>query len=172
MTREEKNQQIAVLADKIQETPVFYLADISELDAEATSKLRRECHKKSISLQVVKNTLLKKALEKSEDENYTPIFDILKGNTSIMFADTANAPAKLIKEFRKKNDKPILKAAYFDQETYLGDEQLEMLAALKSKEELLGDIVTLLQSPAKNVVSALKSSGSTLSGILKTLENK
>jgi len=171
MTREEKNQQIAVLTEQIQETPVFYLADISELDAEATSKLRRECHKSNISLKVVKNTLLKQALDKVEGD-YAVMTDILKGNTSIMFAEAANAPAKLIKEFRKKSDKPILKAAYIDKETYLGDDQLDMLAALKSKEELIGEIVTLLQSPAKNVISALSSGGSKLSGILKTLENK
>jgi len=171
MTREEKNQQIAVLAGKIQDNPVLYLADISALDAEKTSKLRRECHKSNISLQVVKNTLLKQALEKI-DGDYTILNDVLKGNTSIMLAEAANAPAKLIKEFRKKSDKPILKAAYFDQEAYIGDDQLDMLASLKSKEELLGEVITLLQSPAKNVISALSSSGSTLSGILKTLENK
>ncbi len=171
MTREEKNQQIAVLSEKIEQSPVFYLADVSDLDAESTGKLRRECHKNNIKLQVVKNTLLKKALDNVEGD-YTVLNDILKGNTSIMFAEAANAPAKLIKEFRKKNDKPILKAAYFDQETYLGDDQLDMLASLKSKEELIGEIITLLQSPAKNVISALKSSGSKLSGILKTLENK
>ena len=171
MTREEKNQQIAVLTEQIQESPVFYLADISELDAETTSKLRRECHKSNISLKVIKNTLLKQALDKVEGD-YAVMTDILKGNTSIMFAEAANAPAKLIKEFRKKSDKPILKAAYIDKETYLGDDQLDMLAALKSKEELIGEIVTLLQSPAKNVISALSSGGSKLSGILKTLENK
>ena len=171
MTKEEKNQFIDVLDKSIQENSNFYLADISGLSAEESSNLRRLCFKREVSLQVVKNTLLKKALEKN-DSNYEELYDVLKGNTSIMFTDAANAPAKVIKEFRKKYDKPVFKAAHLDASFYIGEEYLDTLSELKSKNELIAEIVALLQSPAKNVISSLQSGGSKLSGIVKTLAER
>jgi len=171
MTKEEKNQFIDVLDKSIQENSNFYLADISGLSAEESSNLRRLCFKREVSLQVVKNTLLKKALEKN-DSNYEELYDVLKGNTSIMFTDAANAPAKVIKEFRKKHDKPVFKAAHLDASFYIGEEYLDTLSELKSKNELIAEIVALLQSPAKNVISSLQSGGSKLSGIVKTLAER
>ena len=171
MTKEEKNQFIDVLDKSIQENSNFYLADISGLSAEESSNLRRLCFKREVSLQVVKNTLLKRSLEKN-DSNYEELYDVLKGNTSVMYSETGNAPAKVIKAFRKKSDKPLLKGAFIEETIYLGDEQLDMLVDIKSKEELLGEIVGLLQSPAKNVISALKSGGGTIAGIIKTLSEK
>jgi large subunit ribosomal protein L10 len=171
MTKKEKNQFIDVLDKSIQENSNFYLADISGLSAEESSNLRRLCFKREVSLQVVKNTLLKKALEKN-DSNYEELYDVLKGNTSIMFTDTANAPAKVIKEFRKKHDKPVFKAAHLDASFYIGEEYLDTLSELKSKNELIAEIVALLQSPAKNVISSLQSGGSKLSGIVKTLAER
>ena len=171
MTKEEKNQFIDVLDKSIQEHSNFYLADISGLSAEESSNLRRLCFKREVSLQVVKNTLLKKALEKN-DSNYEELYDVLKGNTSIMFTDAANAPAKVIKEFRKKHDKPVFKAAHLDASFYIGEEYLDTLSELKSKNELIAEIVALLQSPAKNVISSLQSGGSKLSGIVKTLAER
>ena len=171
MTKEEKNQFIDVLDKSIQENSNFYLADISGLSAEESSNLRRLCFKREVSLQVVKNTLLKKALEKN-DSNYEELYDVLKGNTSIMFTDAANAPAKVIKEFRKKHDKPVFKAAHLDASFYIGEEYLDTLSELKSKNEIIAEIVALLQSPAKNVISSLQSGGSKLSGIVKTLAER
>ena len=171
MTKEEKNQFIDVLDKSIQENSNFYLADISGLSAEESSDLRRLCFKREVSLQVVKNTLLKRALEKN-DSNYEELYDVLKGNTSIMFTDAANAPAKVIKEFRKKHDKPVFKAAHLDASFYIGEEYLDTLSELKSKNELIAEIVALLQSPAKNVISSLQSGGSKLSGIVKTLAER
>ena len=171
MTKEEKNQFIDVLDKSIQENSNFYLADISGLTAEESSALRRLCFKREVSLQVVKNTLLKKALERN-DSNFEDLYDVLKGNTSIMFTDVANAPAKLIKEFRKKHDKPVFKAAHLDAAFYIGEEYLDTLSDLKSKDELIAEIIMLLQSPAKNIISSLQSGGSTLSGIIKTLSER
>ena len=171
MTREEKSQVIDVLTTKLTEGNIIYLADISGLNALDTSNLRRACFKANIKLAVVKNTLLEKAMEKS-DKDFGELPEVLKGNTSLMFSDTGNAPAKVIKEFRKKSDKPVLKGAYVEEAIYVGDDQLEMLVNIKSKEEVIGDIISLLQSPAKNVVSALQSGGNKLSGILKTLSEK
>lgn len=171
MTREEKSRVIEDLTAQLAGTNVIYVADISGLDAETTSNLRRACFKAGIKLEVVKNTLLEKAMETSEN-NYGDLPTILKGNTSIMIAEIGNSPAKVIKEFRKKSDRPVLKGAYIDEAVFIGDEQLEALASLKSKEEVIGDIIGLLQSPAKNVVSALKSSGGKLAGIIKTLSEK
>ena len=171
MTREEKNQVIDNLAQQISEAKHFYLADISELNAEDTSSLRRKCFEKDIKLLVVKNTLFRKALEKCEN-NYEELYDVLKDSTSIMFTETGNVPARLIKEFRKERDKPMLKAAFVEESFYIGDEQLDFLTTIKSKEELIGDLILLLQSPAKNVLSALQSSGGKLAGILKTLSEK
>lgn len=171
MTREEKSQVIEALTLKLTEGNVIYLADISGLNALDTSNLRRACFKANIKLAVVKNTLLEKAMEKS-DKDFGDLPSTLKGNTSIMMCDTGNAPAKLIKEFRKKSDKPLLKGAYIEEAIYVGDDQLDTLVNIKSKEEVIGDIIAILQSPAKNVISALQSGGSKLSGILKTLSEK
>ena len=171
MRRDDKSKLIDSLAAQIDATPHFYLTDISDLNALDSSDLRRACFKSDVKLQVVKNTLLKKAFEKSE-KNLEEIYNTLVNNTSIMFSEVGNAPAKLIKEFRKKKDKPVLKAAYVEESIYVGDDQLENLANIKSKEELIGDIISLLQSPAKNVVSALQSGGQTLTGVLETLSKK
>jgi large subunit ribosomal protein L10 len=171
MNKQEKNQMIEVLDGMLNDNNNFYLADISGLTAEENSALRRLCFKRDVSLQVVKNTLLKKAFEKNESD-FTELYDVLVGNTSIMQAEAGNAPAKVIKEFRKKNDKPLLKAAHIEESLYIGDENLSALADLKSKDELIGDIITLLQSPAKNVISSLQSGGNKLSGIVKALEER
>ena len=171
MTREEKSKVIEDLTAQLADTSTIYIADISGLDAGTTSNLRRACFKANVKLAVVKNTLLTKAMEAS-DKDFGDLPTTLKGNTSIMIAETGNAPAKVIKEFRKKNEKPILKGAFIDEAIYVGDEYLDALSNIKSKEEVIGDIVGLLQSPAKNVVSALKSSGGKLAGILKTLSEK
>ena len=172
MTKEEKSQYIEELSNKLADSGVFYLADTAELSVEAINAIRRKCYNNNIELRVVKNTLLEKALDRIEDRDYSELYGVLAGPTSIMFAEVGNAPAKLIKDFRKKNDKPILKAAYIDEGIYVGDDQLEFLSAIKSKEELIGEIIGLLQSPAKNVISALKTGGSTIAGILKTLEER
>ncbi len=171
MRREEKNAIIDDLTQKLQQYNHFYLTDISSLNAEKTSQLRRKCFEKDVKLIVVKNTLFRKALEKSE-KDFGNIFDILKDSTSIMFCETANVPAKLIKEFRKTSDRPILKAAFVEESLYIGDEQVDVLSALKSKNELIADIIFLLQSPAKKVVSQLQTGGSILAGVVKTLSEK
>ncbi|MCB0452966.1 MAG: 50S ribosomal protein L10 [Aequorivita sp.] len=171
MTREEKSQVIETLTAQLSDNANIYLADISGLDAGNTSNLRRACFKAGVQLAVVKNTLLKKAMESSE-KDFGELTGILKGNTSLMFSETGNAPAKVIKEFRKKSDKPLLKGAYIQEAIFVGDNQLDSLVELKSKEELIGEIIGLLQSPAKNVVSALKSSGGKLAGIVKTLSER
>jgi len=173
MTRDEKNQSIETLSEKLNKSPNFYFTNMGGLNSEKTSELRRMCFKKEIGLQVVKNTLLKKAMEKSE-KDFEELFDILKGPTSVMFTEVGNAPAKLIKEFRKKykSEKPVLKGAYVAESAYIGENQLDILENIKSKDEMIGEIIALLQSPAKNVISALQSGGHKLSGILKTLSEK
>jgi large subunit ribosomal protein L10 len=171
MTRDEKNQVIDSLAQQLSASKHFYLADIAALNAEQTSKLRRKCFEKDIKLVVVKNTLLRKALEKV-GSGYAELFPVLKENTSLMLTEVSSDPAKLIKEFRREFPKPILKGAYVEESIYVGDNQLDALASIKSKEELIGDIILLLQSPAKNVVSALQSGGGKLAGIIKTLQDK
>ena len=171
MTREEKAQVIEQLKETLASSSTIYLADISGLNAGDTANLRRACFKAGIKLSVVKNTLLAKAMEASGTD-YGVLKDILKGNTSLMFSESGNAPAKVIKEFRKKSDKPMLKGAFVEEAIFVGDDQLDILTALKSKEELIGEIITLLQSPTKNVVSALQSGGGKLSGILKTLSER
>lgn len=170
MKREEKTIIINNLAEKLQQFAHFYVADIEALNAEKTAQLRKECFDKEVQLMVVKNTLLTKALE-SVGKADAELVATLKGNTSVFFTNTGNVPAKLIKEFRKSCEKPIIKAAYIDECTYVGD-CIDTLCAIKSKEELLGDIVGLLQSPAKNVISALQSSGQTISGLVKTLSER
>lgn len=171
MTREEKATVIEDLKSQLSDNSTIYLADISGLDAMTTSALRRACFKANIKLSVVKNTLLAKAMEASERE-FGELPEVLKGNTSLMFAEAGNAPAKLIKSFRRKSDRPLLKGAYIEEAIYVGDDTLETLVSIKSKEEVIGDIIALLQSPAKNVISGLKSGGGKLAGILKTLSEK
>jgi len=171
MTREEKSQVIKDLTAQLTENETIYLADISGLDAGSTSNLRRACFRAGVKLAVVKNTLLKKAMDKS-DKDFGELADVLKGNTSLMFSETSNAPAKVIKTFRKKSEKPLLKGAFIEEAVYIGDDQLNTLVDIKSKDELIGDIIGLLQSPAKNVISALKSSGGKLAGIVKTLSER
>ncbi|QDO92519.1 50S ribosomal protein L10 [Formosa sediminum] len=171
MTREEKSQVIEDLTAQLANNANIYLADISGLNAVTTSDLRRACFKANIKLAIVKNTLLEKAMEAS-DKEFGDLASVLKGNTSVMYSETGNAPAKVIKAFRKKSDKPLLKGAFIEEAVYIGDDQLDALVDIKSREELIGDIIGLLQSPAKNVVSALQSSGGKLTGILKTLSQK
>lgn len=171
MTKEEKAKAIATLTDALEDAKTLYLADIGGLNAVQTTALRRACFKADIQLTVVKNTLLGKAMEASE-KDFGELTEILKGNTSLMFSEAGNAPAKLIKEFRKKSDKPILKGAYIEESVYVGDDMIDTLVEIKSKEELIADVIALLQSPAKNVVSALQSGGGKLSGILKTLSER
>jgi len=155
MTREEKSIAIEDLTAQLADVNVVYLADISGLDADTTSNLRRACFKAGIKLEVVKNTLLEKAMQASDNE-YGDLSSVLKGNTSMFIADSANGPAKIIKEFRKKGEKPIFKGAYINQEIYIGDNLLDSLVAIKTKEEVIGEIIGLLQSPAKRVLAALQ----------------
>ncbi|GAB4507082.1 MAG: 50S ribosomal protein L10 [Allomuricauda sp.] len=171
MTREEKATVIKDLTAQLADNPNIYLADISGLNAVDTSNLRRACFKANIKLAVVKNTLLAKAMEAS-DKEFGELPEVLKGNTSLMLSETGNAPAKLIKNFRKKSDKPVLKGAFIEEAIYIGDNYLDALVEIKSKEEVIGDIIGLLQSPAKNVISGLKSGGGKLAGILKTLSER
>jgi large subunit ribosomal protein L10 len=172
MTKEQKAQYIDELAAELSTAGVFYLADTSELTVETINQLRRRCFQSDIRLKVVKNTLLAQAMSKVEGRDYGQLQEVLAGPTSIMFSEVGNLPAKIIKDFRKKSAKPILKGAFIDEAVFIGDNQLDMLVALKSKEELVGDIIGLLQSPAKNVVSALKGQGGKIAGILKTLEER
>ncbi|HPB13548.1 MAG: 50S ribosomal protein L10 [Bacteroidales bacterium] len=171
MRREEKNTIIDSLAEKLKEYSHFYLTDTAQLNAADTSALRRKCFENNIRLIVVKNTLLKRALEMSEG-NFEELYPVLKGTTSIMFSNTGNSPAKLIKEFRRQHDKPVLKGAYVQESVFIGDQMLDALVAVKTREELIGDIILLLQSPAKNVISALQSGGNKLHGVLETLSKK
>ncbi|MBQ2134046.1 MAG: 50S ribosomal protein L10 [Bacteroidales bacterium] len=173
MRKEDKAQIIESIAAQLKETPNFYVADIEGLNAEATSKLRRACFEKEIKLVVVKNTLFYKALEMNQVADYEQFASVLKGSTAVMFCNTANAPAKLIKEFSQDGGKPALKGASVQDCTYIGAENLETLVNIKSREELIGDIIGLLQSPAQNVISALTSQGGgKIAGIVKTLSEK
>ena len=171
MNREDKNQVIANLKGKLEENPHFYLTDISEMTVEDSNKLRGAFHEQGIRIEVVKNTLLKKAMD-AANTDYSELYDVLKGATSIMFTEVGNVPAKVIEKFRKSSEKPILKGAFVEECVYIGDDQVKVLSSIKSKDELIGDIIALLQSPTKNVISGLKGSGSKLSGILKTLSEK
>ncbi len=171
MTREEKLSVIQDLTVQLKDNNTIYLADISGLNAVSTTDLRRACFKANIKLAVVKNTLLAKAMEAS-DKDFGELPGVLKGNTSLMFSETGNAPAKLIQSFRKKSKIPLLKGAFIAEAIYIGDDQLDTLVNIKSREEMIGAIIGLLQSPAKNVISGLKSGGGKLAGILKTLSEK
>ncbi|SRR5690606_29661068 len=173
MTRAEKMTAIEELKEKFNNNSFFYLTDSSTLTVAQVNNLRRLCFEKGVEMKVVKNALAKQALSDApEEKGYEKLFDSLKGPTAIMFTQTANVPAKIIEEFRKEHEKPVLKAAYIDTSIFLGDDQVKTLSSLKSKEELIGEIIGLLQSPAKNVVSALKSGGSTIMGLLKALEER
>jgi large subunit ribosomal protein L10 len=171
MTKEEKNQLIDSLAEQLSSSSTIYITDISNLNSANTTRLRALCYKRNVHLQVVKNTLLKKAMEKTE-KDFSGLFSILNGPTSMMISDSGNVPAKLIKEFRRTSDKPIFKGAYVQEMIFVGDNQLDFLVALKSKNELIADVVALLQSPVRNVMSALQSGGQTLTGVLKTLSER
>ena len=171
MKREEKDQIISSIVDNLSKYNNFYITDISNLTVEKTNQLRRLCFNKDVKINVAKNSLIKKALERMEGD-YSPLFEALKGSSAIMYCDTGNVPAKVIKEFRRTSDRPLLKGAWIDSSVFIGDNNVDTLVALKSKAELVADIIALLQSPAKNVISALQSGGQKLSGILKTLEEK
>jgi large subunit ribosomal protein L10 len=168
MKRSEKYEIISSLTEQINLSTHFYLTDIEGLNADKTSSLRRLCNKQQVELVVVKNTLLRKALEAS-NKNAEELYDVLKGNTSVMFCENANVPAKLIKDFKKKNKMPILKGAYVQESVYVGENQLDVLVSIKSKNELLGEVIGLLQSPIKNVLGGLQSGGTIIHGVLKTL---
>ena len=172
MTREEKAKYIDELTAELTASNIFYLADTADLTVEVVNNLRRRCYQSNIRMRVVKNTLLEKAMDRTEGKDFGNLRSTLAGATSIMFSEVGNAPAKLIHEFRKKNPKPLLKGAYIDEAIFVGDDQLEMLVALKSREELIGDIIGLLQSPAKNVVSGLTGAGNKIASLLKTLEER
>lgn len=172
MRKEDKSVIIDEIAELLNKYPNVYIADTSALTVAKTNDLRRLCFNKGVKMLVAKNSLIEKAMIRNNEENYSGIFAALKGTSALMFSETGNVPAKLIKEFRKKGDKPSLKGAYIDTAIFLGDNQLDTLAAIKSKNELVGDIIALLQSPAKNVISGLKSSGGKLAGIIKTLSER
>lgn len=171
MKKEEKTQFINSLADRLSKSEFFYLTDISNLNAEKTSSLRRLCFKRNIELLMVKNTLLKKAMDKTE-KNYSEIHSILKGTTSLMFSEIPNDPAKLIKEFRKTSDRPILKGAFIQDMSVIGDDKIDFLINIKSKNELIADVIYSLKSPLNNVMSALNSGKHILAGVVKTLSEK
>jgi len=171
MRKKKKTDIINSLAGTLKEYSHFYLTDTAQLNAADTSDLRRKCFENQIKLVVVKNTLLKRALEQVGLE-CGELFPVLKGSTAVMFSNNGNTPAKMIRDFRKSHPKPLIKGAYIEESVYVGDNLLETLVALKSREELIGDIIMLLQSPAKNVISALQSGGSTIHGVLETLSKK
>jgi large subunit ribosomal protein L10 len=171
MNREQKGQIIEQLAQKLNEYKFIYITDVSTLNAQKTSELRRQFFNNGIEMEVAKNTLIEKAIEKT-DKNFGALVDTLKGNTALLFTEDAKLPAKIIKDFRKATNKPYLKGAFIDTDIFIGDDQLEALVKLKSKNELIGEVIGLLQSPAQNVISALQSSGGKLAGIVKTLSEK
>ncbi|MCB0685845.1 MAG: 50S ribosomal protein L10 [Saprospiraceae bacterium] len=172
MTKSEKQQAIKLLKRKFKKNSFFYLTDSSALSVAEVNDLRSKCYEKGVELKVVKNTLAIKAMQSlAKDRGYEKLFDALKGPTAIMFSETASTPAKIIKEFRKEHDKPVLKAAYIDTDVFHGDDQVEVLASLKSKEDVLGEIISLLESPIKSVLSAIDG-GSTIASLLTAIEEK
>ena len=171
MRKEDKLVIIDSILAELQACPNFYLTDVSDLNAEKTSQLRRQCFNSGIKMLVVKNTLLHKAMQQM-DKEYNELFDVLKGQTAVMLCETGNAPAKLIKNFRQKSDRPILKGAYIEECCYVGDDMIDTLCNVKSKNDLIADVIALLQSPMKNIISGLQSGGHKLSGILETLSEK
>jgi len=171
MNKEEKHDLVLALTEQMKEYGNFYITDTSNLTVAKINTIRRQCFESDITMKVAKNSLIKKAMEAAGGD-YTEMFDVLKGSSSILFSKSATAPAKLIKQLRKKGDKPVLKAAYIDSAIFIGDNQLDALTKLKSKEQLIGEIIGLLQSPAKNVISALQSGGNILAGVVKTLQER
>ncbi|MBC7743622.1 MAG: 50S ribosomal protein L10 [Flavobacterium sp.] len=171
MRKEEKQEVVLALTEQIREYGNFYITDTANLSVAKINAIRRKCYDSDIKMLVAKNTLIRKAME-AADGDFSEMFDVLKGSSSIMFSKSANAPAKLIKQLRKQGDKPVLKAAYIDSSVFIGDNQLDALVNLKSREELVADIIALLQSPAKNVISGLLSGGNKLAGIVKTLQER
>ena len=171
MRKEDKQVLIDFMLGKLQARPNFYLTDISDLNAEKTSQMRRQCFNSGVKLIVVKNALFQKAMERM-GKDYEGLYGVLKGSTAVMFCETGNAPAKLIKNFRKTNDRPILKGAFIEECCYIGDDMLDTLCNIKSKNDLIADVIALLQSPMKNVISALQSGGQKLSGVLETLSER
>ena len=173
-TRADKDQAITELIGEIESTNVLYLTDASSMDAESTSKLRRACNKGGIRMKVVKNTILRKAMERVEGKDYSELYPTIVGQTAILFAEKGNAPAKLMKDFRqKKGTRPVLKSAWIDEAVFIGDDQLVMLSELKGREELIGDIILMLQSPMMNVISALQGGGGhKIAGLVKALEER
>jgi large subunit ribosomal protein L10 len=171
MNKEEKHELVIALTEQMKEYGNFYITDTSDLTVAKINNIRRKCFESDITMQVAKNSLIKKAME-AADGDYTPIYDVLKGSSSILFSKSSTAPAKLIKQLRKQGEKPILKAAYIDSAIFIGDNQLDTLINLKSKEQLVGEIIGLLQSPAKNVISALQSGGNIIAGVVKTLQER
>mgnify|MGYP001001451732 CR=1 FL=1 len=171
MRKEEKHEVVLALTETIAEYGNFYITDTANLSVAKVNDIRRKCFENDIKMQVAKNKLIRKAMEASEGD-FSELFDVLKGSSSILFSKSANAPAKLIKQLRRSGDKPVLKAAYIDSAVFIGDNQLDALVNLKSKEELVADIIALLQSPAKNVISGLQSGGNKLAGIVKTLQER
>ena len=172
MKREEKDVIIGEITELLDKYPTIYVTDTSSMSAAKTNQLRRLCFNKGVKMLVAKNTLIQKAMEKKDAEGYQEIFSSLKGTSALLFSEVGNVPARLIKDFRKATDRPQLKGAWIDTAVFLGDSQLETLTLLKSRNELIGDIIALLQSPAKNVISALSSSGGKLAGIVKTLSER
>ena len=172
MTREEKDLQIKELTQMLADNSVLYLTDATGLNAEETTQLRRACYKNDVRMRVVKNTLLRRAMEASEGTDFSELYEVLTGQTALLVGNVGNAPAKILKEFRKKSDMPTLKAAYVEESTYLGDDQIDALTAIKSKDELIAELIALLQSPMKNVVVALNSGGNTVSGLVKALQER
>ena len=173
MTRKEKGEVLEALTQKFRDAEFFYVADTSTLTVAESNELRAAAHEAGVTVQVVKNTLARKALEAiAGEKNAEGIYGALQGPTALMFGESAKAPASIIKEFRKTHDRPVLKGAYIDSAIYIGDDHLDALTKIKSREELIGDVILLLQSPAKNVVGALSSGGQTLSGLLKALEER
>ena len=173
MTRADKTAAIESLKETFANNQFFYLTDSSAMTVEQINSLRRLCFEKGVSIKVIKNTLARKALETfPEEAGYEKLYESLKGPTTLMYAEQASTPAKVIDEFRKGKEKPVLKAAYIDAEVYVGDEQIDELKALKSKEDLIGDVILLLQSPIKNVLGSLNSGGTTITGLLKALEER
>ena len=171
MRKEDKQVLIDSILSELQACPNFYLTDVSDLNAEKTSQLRRQCFNSGVKMIVVKNALLHKAMQQME-KDYEGLYDVLKGSTALMLCETGNAPAKLIKNFRKTSDRPILKGAYIEECCYIGDDMIDALCNVKSKNDLIADVIALLQSPMKNIISGLQSGGHKLSGILETLSER
>ncbi|MBB6110792.1 LSU ribosomal protein L10P [Mucilaginibacter lappiensis] len=171
MNKEEKHDLVLALTEQMNEFGNFYITDTSDLTVAKINDIRRKCFESDITMKVAKNSLIRKAMEAAGGD-YTPIFDVLKGSSSILFSKSATAPAKLIKQLRKAGPKPVLKAAYIDSAIFIGDDQIDTLIKLKSKEQLIGEIIGLLQSPAKNVISALQSGGTIIAGVVKTLQER